>query len=298
MHESPSRLSVIVPTRQGWPAIEPAIRALVDQVAQVGGDLIVADGSGRPAPDMPGHVRWISEPADLSVFQLRQRAYERATAEIIATTEDHCRVTPGWCQRILELHAAHPEAVAIGGSVANGTTRWRTDWAAFLLTQVPFTAPLGSGPSDRVTGPANLSLKRRVLGRLPRNNGFGTIELFDQAAMKRDGDIFWLESDLVVLHDQSLGIAGTSTIEFHNGRAIGGFRRRSMARGDWARIAGSPLVLAYRIARTLRMAWAKDVPRSEVVLAAPAIAWLQICNSAGELLGYATGPGDSAQRLR
>lgn len=292
------RLSVIVPTRQGWPVIEPGIRALHDQVREVDGELIVLDASGRPAPDLADHVRWLAQPRGLSVFQLRQRGYGLANAPVIALTEDHCRVTEGWCRRILDLHAAHPEAVAIGGSVLNGTTANLIDWAAFLVTQVPYVAPLRDGASDRVTGPLNLSLKRRVIERLPSNDGFGTIELFDQAALKGPGDVFWLESDLVVFHDQSLGFRGTSLIEFHNGRSIAGFRRRDMSKGDWARLLGSPLVITYRVARTLRTSWSKGVPRWVVVAAAPSIAWIQACNAAGEVVGYLTGQGDSPQRLR
>ena len=298
MPESRPSLSVVVSTRQGWPSIKRAIESLDEQVRDVGGELIVVDASGLPAPVLADHVRWLEQPVDLSVFQLRQRGYHLATAEIIAVTEDHCRVTAGWCRRVLDLHAAYPEAIAIGGAVDNGTRDTNIDWAAYLVTQLPFTAPLQDGPAARVTGPANLSLKRKAVERLPENEGFGTIELFDQAALLEPGEVFWLDSGLVVFHEQSLGFRGTSVIEFHNGRTLGGFRRRAMSRGDWARVLGSPLLVAYRTVRTLRMAWGKRVPRSAVLAAAPAIAWLQVCNAAGELLGYATGPGDSPRRLR
>jgi hypothetical protein len=116
--------------------------------------------------------------------------------------------------------------------------------------------------------------------------------------MKGPGETFRLESDLVVAHHQSLGFRGTSLIEFHNGRSIAGFRRRAMSRGDWVRLLGSPLLVVYRVARTLRMSWTRDVPRSAVIAAAPAIAWIQACNSAGEIVGYLTGQGDSPQHLR
>ncbi len=298
MPDTRPTLSVIVATRQGWPSIEQAIGDLVEQVEEVGGELIVLDASGREPPALPGHVRWLQQPDDLSVFQLRERGYREATADVVALTEDHCHVMPGWCRRILELHSAHPEAAAVGGSVANGTRDSDIDWAAFLVTQLPYTAPLPDGPSPWVTGPANLSLKRRAIERLPDNKGFGTIELFDQSALLAPGDVFWLENGLVVDHYQSLGFGGTSVIEFHNGRALGGFRRRAMSWRDLVRVLAMPLVLGYRIVRTIRMARTRQVPSSAVRAAAPAIAWLHACASAGELVGYVLGPGDSAQRLR
>lgn len=298
MPEPRPRLSVIVPTREGWPAIERDIALLQEQLREVNGELIVLDASGLPAPVLSDHVRWLEQPVDLSVFQLRERGYRLATAEIVAVTEDHCRISRGWCQRILALHAAHPEAIAIGGAVANGSRDSNIDWAAYLVTQVPYAAPLDDGPASRLTSAANLSLKRKVVDRLPHNDGFGTIELFDQAGLCQPGEIFWLDSSLIVFHELSLGFRGTSVIEFHNGRVLGGFRRRTMSPSDWARVFGMPLLVVYRIVRTMRIALGKQVPRAAMRAAAPAIAWLHLCAAAGELLGYATGPGNSPQQLR
>lgn len=298
MPDSSTRLSVIVPTRQGWPSIKPMIETLADQVGRVGGELIVLDASGREPPSLGSHVQWLPQPTDMSVFQLRRVGYGIATAEIVAVTEDHCRVEPGWCDRIIALHAAHPDAVAIGGAVDNGSRSTDIDWAAYLVTQLPFAPTLADGPAERVTGPANLSFKRRAIDRFPVHEDFGTIELFDQAALLLPGESFWLDSELMVFHHQSLGFRGTSAIEFHNGRTLGGFRRRTMERRDWVRVVGMPFLIVYRIGRTLRMARHKRVPRAAVRSATWAVAWLHLCAGSGELLGYATGPGDSARRLR
>jgi hypothetical protein len=102
----------------------------------------------------------------------------------------------------------------------------------------------------------------------------------------------------VILHDQSLGFVGTTAIEFHNGRTIGGFRRGIMDSRDWVRVAGAGVLPFYRSARAIRAAFGKRIPRQAVVTAIPWVLWLELCTSAGELLGYASGPGDSANRLR
>jgi hypothetical protein len=291
-------LSVLVATRQGWPAIAPCIEALIHQVRDVGGELIVVDASGRDAPDLDAPVRWLPQPTSMSVFQLRQTAYGESRGEIVAATEDHCRVMAGWCRRILDLHAAHPEAAAIGGALDNGTTSNLIDWAAFIVTQAPAVAPLPHGPVERTTGAANVSLKRRAVERLPSHDGFGTIELFDTAEVAPGDEILLQDDSLVVLHDQSMGFVGTSAIEFHNGRTLGGFRRQFMSGRDWTRVAAAGVLPLYRSAQMVSIASRKRIPKRSLVAAIPWIVWLEYCTGVGQLLGYATGPGDSPSKLR
>lgn len=295
----PIALSVVIPTRRGWPAVEPALRAVMDQAAAAGAEIIVADASGLPEPiDLAPHVRWLRGPATASVFQLRSLAYRASRGEIVAVTEDHCRVAPDWCARHLAVHRGHPDAAAVGGSLRNGTGDHAIDWAAFLVTQIPFVTPLPNGPVARTTGPANLSMKRRALERLPDHEGFGTIELFDAPDLAVAGEVLLQMDEPVVWHDQSMGFAGTSVIEFHNGRTLGGFKRGRMDRRDWLRIAGVAILPAFRSLRTIRQAWAKDIPRRALLTSVPAVIWLQYCAGAGEFLGYLAGPGDSALQLR
>ena len=291
-------LSVIVVTRQGWPAISPCIDALVDQVRGVGGELIVLDASGMAKPELGPPVRWLSKPSSMSVFQLRQAAYGETRGNIVALTEDHCRVPSDWCEWILRQHADHPEAIAIGGAVDNGTRDHLVDWAAFFITQIPFVAPLDNGPADRITGPANLSYKRAALERMPDHGSFGAIELFDSMTLRRDDDVLLLDDSHPVLHDQSMGFGPTTAIEFHNGRTLGGYQRMRMDRRDWLRIAGFPVLPIYRSARTIRMALTKRVPKATLAASLPMVVWLQYSAGAGELLGYALGPGDSPRHLR
>jgi hypothetical protein len=290
-------LSVLVATRDGWPAIASRIEPLLDQVRDVGGELIVVDSSGGEAPDLGPSVQWLTQPASMTVFQAREVAYKASRGEIVASTEDHCLVMPGWCRRILDLHAAHPEAAAIGGALENGSTDNLLDWAAFIVTQAPALAPLPSGAVSRTTGAANVSLKRRAVERLPSHDGFGTIELFDLDEVVPAGEVLLRDDSLVVTHHQSMGFVGTSVVEYHNGRTLGGFRRRYMDRRDWARVATAGVLPLYRSIRMVSLASRKQVPRRSLIAAIPWIVWLEYCTGAGQLLGYATGPGDSPGKL-
>jgi hypothetical protein len=287
-------------TIRGWPDARLPIDAVREQVAHVGGEIVVVDGSGRPPPavdDVGPDVVWLSRPRE-SVFQMRAAGYAVCRGEIIAVTEDHVAPAPDWLERILAAHARHPEAIAIGGVVENGTTDHLIDWATFIVTQGPFIGPLPNGPADRIAGAATVSYKRAILDRLPAHGALGAIELFDTAEMRRPGETLVNDDSIRVSHHQSMGVGGTTASQFHNGRAIAGFRRRHMTSGDWLRIVGFPVLPLYRTARSARIAWGKWVPRPVVIVTLPLMAFLHYAQATGEVLGYLGGPGSSPRRLR
>jgi hypothetical protein len=215
---------------------------------------------------------------------------------IVAVTEDHCRPTPGLGRAILDAHEREAGAMAIVGAVRNGSRDTSIDWAAFLITQAPNMEPVRPGRRESVGGPI-VAYKRRFVDRIVGRGDLGTIELLDSRDLLRSGETFVASDRIVVIHDQSLGLRGTSGIEFHNGRTVAGFRRIRFGRGDAARVMLSPAVFVHRVVRTVRLARSRRVEPRTLELALPAIVWLQLCNSAGELLGYLIGPGDSPRHL-
>lgn len=297
----PLPLSVVIASVRGWRASLPAIELIAPQVAKVGAEIVVADGSGAAAPTeaelagMGCQVHWLPLPGK-SVFQLRRAAYRASRGDVVAVTEDHCFVATDWVERILAAHARYPDAGAIGGAVANGTNTKLVDWAAFFLTQGPYMAPLVNGPAQRISGAANVSYKRRVLDRIAGDDEYGLIEFLELGAALQN-EILANDDSILALHHQSQGFWRTSLAEFDNGRTIAGYRRRQMKRGDWLRIAGSPVLPIYRSVRALRIVRRKDRPSGVLAKSVPAHVWLQYCAMAGELLGYLGGPGGSPRRL-
>jgi hypothetical protein len=297
-------ITALIATIRGWPDARHAVSLIAPQVAAVGGEFIVVDGSGKAPPsaaelDGLGPVRWMSLP-DSSVFQLRRAGYRAAQGEIIAVTEDHVYVAPDWIERILEVHRAYPGAGVVGGAVLNNTDQKLIDWAAFFLTQGPYMPPLVNGPSERVSGPANVSYKRRVIDRLGGDDDQGVIDFLELPAAL-EGEQLVAHDSIRVRHNQSQGLLRTSLAEFDNGRTIAGYRRRQMTRGDWLRIAASPVLPVYRAVRAMRIVRGKErqpgVTTATIAKALPAHVWFHYCAMAGELLGYAFGPGGSPRRL-
>lgn len=298
--------TALIATIRGWPAAREALLRIVPQAAAAGGEVIVVDGSGRGAPSSADlaalggpapTVRWLSRPGE-SVFQLRRAGYGAARGEIVAITEDHVFVEDGWLAAHIALHDEYPQAGAVGGAVLNGTDQKVIDWAAFFLTQGPFMPPLPNGISERISGPANVSYKRRVLQRIGQG-GDASIGVIDFLELPRalEGEALVSHDSARVLHHQSQGLLGTSLAEFDNGRTIAGYRRRQMARGDWLRLLGAPVLPIYRSLRALRIVAGRDHPPGMIGRALPAHVWFQYCAMAGEVLGYLGGPGGSPRRL-
>jgi hypothetical protein len=294
-------ITALVPTTRGWPFVRDALLRVVGQTVAIGGEVVVVDAAGTRAPteeeqaELGGPLRWISRPGE-SVFQMRRAGYQAARGEVVAVTEDHVFVEPGWAAGHLEAHRRHPQAGAVGGAVLNGTDRKLVDWAAFFLTQGPFMPPLQNGVAERISGPANVSYKKRVLDRLGGTDEEGVID-FLELPLALEGEHLIADDSVRVLHHQSQGLLGTSLAEFDNGRTIAGYRRRMMTRGDWLRILGSPVLPLYRTVRQMRIVRDREHPPGMIARALPAHVWFQYCAMAGEVLGYVGGPGGSPRRL-
>jgi len=297
--DDPSTITITASTVQGWPEIEPNVRSFEAAAAAVGGDVVVTDGSGLPAPP-PGtlgpRTTWLSEPGK-SVFQLRVSAYRVATAPIIGVTEDHCFLPADWARRNLEAHAAHPEAAAIGGSVVNGATDSWMDWASFLIVQSLVAAPIPSGPTPRIAGAVSVSYKRAALANVDEHAGMGAMDALHQRELAASGAALIADDGIRVVHDQSLGFGGTIAIHFHAGRTFAGFRRQQMDARQAVRILATPIVPVARFIRTVRLARPKGYGR-ELLRAAPAIWLLLVAQTAGQVVGYAAGPGDSPNHVQ
>lgn len=289
-------VSVVVPTMRGWPVMSIAVTSVLPQVRRVGGQLIIADGSGRELPPMlrdADDVVWLKMPG-ATVFEIRQAAYRRAEADIIAVTEDHCRPDDDWLETILGAHAEDPAAALIFGSVENGSRRHLIDWALYCAGYAGQAPPL-----DRATrvspGHANSTWKRWAFDRLT-SSADNALEFRLNAALRRAGERVVADSRLRVRHFQCEPVRPTAILFFHNGRAIAGIRRANMTSLDWLRVVAPTMIAGVRTTRSLRTAWHKPI-RWHAIRSAPLIGLLHLSHALGEGIGYLSGPGDSGRHL-
>lgn len=292
-------ITVTVATIQGWPHIRAAVLSIAESTRGAGGELIVTDGSGQPAPapeEVGPGVRWLSFPGE-STFQLRARAYTLATGELVAITEDHVHVAPDWAGRHVAAHRAHPEAQAIGGSVENAATGNMMDWASFLIVQAAVMSPIRSGPAKRLSGAVNVSYKREALANVDDFDGLGAMDGLHQRKLAESGGALRNDDSIRVRHDQSLGFRGTTAIHYNAGRTMSGFKRRRMTAVDVVRIVGALVVPLARYARLVVLHARRGYGRL-VARTTPAILWLLYSQGAGQFVGYLAGPGDSPHKVQ
>jgi hypothetical protein len=296
--DSPT-VSIVVGSVEGWPGIRGTVAAFEAAASRAGGEVIVTDGSGRPAPD-PGEIasttRWHQGPG-LSIFQLREIGYRMATGPLVAISEDHVFVPPDWGERYIAAFAASPEAAAIGGSVLNSATASLVDWASFFVVQAPQVAPIRSGPVGRLSGAVNVAYRAEALEEIDDNGGLGAMDGLHQRDLRKRGAILVADDTIRVAHEQFGTVASFTAIHFHAGRTFAGFLRGRMDGQAWFRFLGVGLVPSLRLGRAVVLLRARGYGPT-VRRALPLMLWLLYAQAAGHLLGFIAGPGDSPRHLR
>lgn len=282
-------LSVVVATIEPWPDLANCLEVLAPQVAAVGGEVIVGDGHGAAldAAKARGFERlsWIHAPG-ASVFELRARCIAQAQGDVVAITEDHCRVGKDWCAQILAALEANPRAAAVTGPVLNGSTDRLIDWANFLHTFGSCFPPVNTTQRLRVPPSANVAFRRSAIGDGPLPAG--RIELEISPRLFRDG-LFCVHDGMTVTHVQSHGFLLTLRAHFDNGRSTTGLHRVPLGARQ----------LPWRLARdTLRSMSPQVRSLPQVRASLPLVFVLSCCHAAGEVTGILAGPGRSPSRLR
>ncbi|MDP8924268.1 MAG: hypothetical protein M3O34_15515 [Chloroflexota bacterium] len=278
-------LSVVVAAVDGPGALR---RLLADLVAQRGAptpEVIVVDATGATTADhlagaFPSGARLLAAVgADVSV--LRGIGARAARGELVAVTEDHCRLPANWCAMLLRTRAAGHRA--FGGAIENGSFRSPPDWAAYLVEFSGFMPPLPVGPSASLPG-MNAAYERALLGDLPD----GTLcEPIANRHLRERGVDLHLEPALIVTFERRFGVGAFARHCFASGRTFASLRMArtsAVLRGAYALAAGTalPPILVARIGARVLM---RRRARLAFLLAVP---WLGVYTMAwglGEAVG-------------
>jgi hypothetical protein len=276
--------------------------ALHQQAVDEGAELLVFDGDGRGVPDAVRldypQVTYIAIPG-ASVLQMRAMGMAQSKGAVVAVTEDHCRVAPDWCRRIIEAHREHPEAAVIGGVVENGArSRNRAvDWASFFVVNGASMPPVRNGAHAKVALQASVSYKQRVVPRdVPP---LGRMEWMLNQDLRRRGETLVSDDRIRVEHDQPLALAAACAIHYHDSRTIAAFRlARATAIERIVRTAATVVMPPLLFLRTVLAIVAKRRRLGWLLLSLPMIGVLVHCRAAGALVGFLFGAGDSPRRIR
>jgi hypothetical protein len=282
-------LSLVVPTRHGWPAVEPLVTAMLPELRDVEGELVVVGLGNGPDPKPPAGVRAIPV-SDDDMLRLRLRAVREARGSIVAIGEDHSLPARGWWKAVLRAHAEHPTSPAIVGCLVNDANQSASGRANFIAFAGPYIPPMPAVPNWRPPPLSTLSLKREALSALDDRPGSldGLANrLFEEGQMVADDGI-------VIHHDQDLGVAGSIRNAYTVTRAAYGYsvdrlepgRRREVVR--W--------VVTHLPQMVWRMGRARQppTPRRQAELAI--VAAMATANAAGAVVGSIAGHGKAPER--
>ena len=292
-------LSIVIATTQPWPEMRGILESLYDQARAIPAEIIVADGHGQGQPDsVPSpfpDLIWVTSPG-ASVYELRALAMNRTSGEIIALTEDHCRVNADWCARVLAAHYEYPDAAVIGGAVENGATQSLIDWASFFYANGAAMLPLKRGKCREITQ-LNLSYKRRAISGVVRPGG--QMEWTMNEDLRQQGETLIADDRILVSHVQSIGFMGTCLLHFHGSRVVAGFRRSRIGRPELiVRLLACAVMAPLLFARVLGTVLAKRRWLGRFVASSPLLGLLVCIRAAGAFAGLVTGPGKSARYIR
>lgn len=296
------RLSVVVALISGRPEhLETCLTALTQQADPPAMEIVVPcdkrvgdvsrfrarfpvvhfiPSSGKSAG---GNSDWSREHHD----ELRAQGLQHARGEIVALTEDHCKVGERWCATIDKEHAA--AHAVIGGAVENGTNRL-LNWAVYFCDFGRYQNPVLRGPAEFLSD-CNIAYKRKALE--------ATADLWKDAyheesvnwALRKLGHSFWQCPEMVVWQQrEKMSLTAALRERYVWGRSYAGTRvAESEPEKRLFYAAFSFLLPALLLARMGANVLRKRRHVVKFILAAPLAALLTVGWSVGEFIGYVTG---------
>jgi hypothetical protein len=292
-------LSLIVATTHGWPGYRDVFLTHRAAVNAVGGEMIVADSSGNPAPaasEVGPQVTWLSAPGE-GVFRLRARAYPVTRGTIVAHTEDHVVIAPDWAVIALDLHRQLPQAAVIGSVVENGSRKELNAWANFFVGHLWDMPSVGQAHRVEAAGMTCITYKRHAIEGMTAVGELGVNETFHQRLLSKAGEIVLLDDRLRCSHIQSDGVRRMVGRTWHAARAGAAMRRQKLTPKQVLRIALTPVLPVVYSAAIARQVAARRYYPGRALASAPWMLGFLGVRTVAELVGYVAGIGDSASKF-
>lgn len=125
-------ISVVVASRHERHVLEACLEALLPQCRELGAEVVVARaGAASEVAELERAyptVRFVVEPTNATIPELRATGMADADGDIVALTEDHCAVAPDWLKAI-----ARESKRSEGAAKAVASTRERAiAWAEYF----------------------------------------------------------------------------------------------------------------------------------------------------------------------
>jgi glycosyltransferase involved in cell wall biosynthesis len=294
-------VSVLVGARDASEDLRVCLRSLEREAAPENVEVIVAVPESDPGcqvvdEEFPwAELITVSAERGANLAELRAAAYVWARGEIIAFTDAHCSVAPGWIEAIRRAIGAGADVAA--GAVLNGTPGSISDWTAFLFDYGDFLPPIAAGPATTLSG-NNIAYRREMLGEPESYARGGLLKYFVNLRLAREGCRMVTAPEMVVSYRRRIPLARLLRDRFHFGRCFAAQRlaEAGVAFRFWYRVL-APLLPALVVARVFRRLLARPVLRRQTVRAALPLALVGLAWGVGETAGALLGRGTSCREV-
>lgn len=295
-------MSVVVITPDRYATIRKTIKHLRAQ--KVSGSLeilIVAPSASKldldEAEMRSFHSYNIVEVGHMSsTARARAKGARQTSARIVAFAEDHAFPAPGWAEALI---ARHLEAwAAVGPVMTNANPRSITSWANLLIEYAQWLDPTEGGEREHLPG-HNCSYKREILlaygDRLEAMMDAESILHWD---LRAKGHKLYLEPKARTFHQNFTARTPSLTLRFNGGRLFASSRAQGWSLWRRALFAcASPLIPLLRCQRIARELLKPGRPRHLLPRLLPVLLVGLVFDGAGEMTGYAFGPGGAMAKL-
>lgn len=295
-------VSVLIGARGAVDCIEACLESLEREAAPANVEVIIATPNSDPTASIVEMqfpwaevVRVDDRGGAPNLAALRAAALAHSRGAIVAFTDAHCKVKPGWVGAVRRAIAGGADVAS--GAVMNGTAKTIAGWTAFLFDYGEFLPPMSAGPARAMSG-NNIAYRREMLGDPAEHRGEGLLKYFVNARLASEGRRMLCAPEMIVVFRRQISLARLIRERFHFGRCFAAQRiERGVVKSRAAYRALAPILPALVIARLFARLLARRVLRPHVVRCAPALALVGASWGVGEAAGALLGRGGSCREV-
>ena len=230
-----------------------------------------------------------------SMVVARVEGVRRATAPIVALTEEHVRLDRGWAEALIRAHQG-PWA-AVGPVIQTARPDRALGWADVVLNH---GLALGARESHEVADlpGRNTSYKRSILLAYgPELVRLLEFESLLHADLRARGHRLWLDSAARIWHEPEANVANFWATEYSAGCLFATVRARHWSRARRLVYGlAVPLIPMVRLSRLMPVIRRVDVS-GPLLRALPLVLIGLALSALGECMGYLVGAGGTRQAL-
>ncbi len=295
-------LSLVVVTPDDYTTLKPIIRHIRAQTVRDRLEIVIV------APSMTGLELNEAELAEFFAFRVvevgpivstakaRAAGIRAATASLVSLLEDHSFPGPEWAEVMIEAHR-EPWA-AVGPMIDNANPASALSWAHLLIEYGPWLFLVSGGVVEHLPG-HNSTYKRAVLLEYGQElDGMLEAETLLHWDLRARGYQLYVEPRARTFHMNYSVTLPSIPLRFYCGRLFAGHRARRwtlLRRAIY--VGGAPLIPLIRLRRALGQLGRSTHGRGLLPRILPLLVLALTVDAAGEMVGYALGPGEAARKL-